>query len=97
VPAPTQVEAKRNWCDAWTIGSWVEWQPSTARGVIGYRVTAHLDNGTSYAMAQTDAATLEAYGQNDRTWLQHQPRFTVTTLTSYGWTAQSATSNVLPC
>ena len=48
-------------------------------------------------MATTGAAADEVFGSAPQAYLQYQPRFTVTTLTAYGWTAQSAMSNVLTC
>jgi hypothetical protein len=80
-----------------TVHAKVEWWRSTTPGVTGYRVTAHLNNGTSSVMATTDASADEVFGNAPQAYLTYQPRFTVTTLTSYGWTAQSAMSNVLTC
>ena len=97
VDAPTRLEVKNVSCSAWTVSAMVEWQPSRAPGVRGYRVTAHLTNGQSLIMAEVGASTYEYTGQYDRAWLQNQPRFTVTTLTAYGWTAESVKSNVLTC
>lgn len=106
VQAPTQVEVKGH-CTSTvdpltgalttTVLAKVEWWRSSSRGVTGYRVTAHLNNGTSYVMATSDASADETFGTADAGYLTYQPRFTVTTLTSYGWTAQSAMSNVLAC
>ena len=106
VQAPTQVEV-RGYCTSTvdpltgavttTVHAKVEWWRSSSPGVTGYRVTAHLNNGTSSVMATTDASADETFGAVDADYLTYQPRFTVTTLTSYGWTAQSATSNVLTC
>jgi hypothetical protein len=80
------------------VNAMVEWQRSlTTRGVTGYRVTAHLSNGTTTVMAQTDAGTFEVYGSSPQANLAYSPRFSVTTLTSYGWTAESAKSAVLSC
>jgi hypothetical protein len=76
----------------------VEWYRSaTTRGISGYRVTAHLSDGRSYVMAQTDGSTYEVYGSAPRAQLASSPRFSVTTLTSYGWTATSELSRVLTC
>ena len=106
VQAPTQVEVQGS-CTSTTdpftgvvtttVHAKVEWWRSPSPGVTGYRVTAHLNNGTSYVMATTSAIADEVFGTADAGYVAYQPRFTVTTLTSYGWTALSAMSNVLTC
>lgn len=76
----------------------VTWPASTtSRGVTGYRVKAYLNNGTSYVMAETNASTRTTSDTVDRAYLSYQPRVSVMTLTSYGWTAESAKSAVLTC
>jgi len=76
----------------------VSWPASTtARGVTGYRVIAHLNNGTSVVMAETNAATTSISATVDQYYLQFQPQVSVMTLTSYGWTAEGAKSPVLTC
>jgi hypothetical protein len=106
VQAPTQVEVI-GWCTTsvdpvtgvatTTVHAKVEWWRSDSPRVTGYRVTAHLNNGTTSVMATTDATADEVYGSAPQGYLVYQPRFTVTTLTAYGWTAQSVQSNVLTC
>jgi hypothetical protein len=74
----------------------VNWPASTTqRGVTGYLVNAHLNNASVYAMAQTAGLTTSA--DVDADYLYYQPRLSVTTLTSYGWTATSALTAVLSC
>jgi len=73
----------------------VSWPASGSRGVNGYLVTAHLGDGTSFPMAQTTA--LSTSDTVDADALVYQPRLSVTTLTSYGWTAQSAISGIISC
>ena len=65
----------------------VEWHRSTTPGVSGYRVTAHLANGTSSVVAQTGAGGDEIFPDVNPAYLSQQPRYSITTLTSYGWTA----------
>ena len=78
--------------------STITWPASTtARGVIGYRVVAHLNNGTSVVMAETPATTRTVSATVDQYYLQFQPRVSVMTLTNYGWTAESAKTAVLAC
>jgi hypothetical protein len=73
------------------------WTASGSRGVNGYLVNAHLSDGTVYAMAQTAAGTLSTSQTVDADNLAYQPRLSVTTLTSYGWTAQSALTGYVSC
>ena len=73
------------------------WTASASRGVNGYLVNAHLADGTVYAMAQTAAGTLSTSSTVDADNLVYQPRLSVTTLTTYGWTAQSAISGYISC
>jgi len=73
------------------------WPASGSRGVNGYLVNAHLYDGTVYPMVQTAAGTLFTSQTVDADNLSLQPRLSVTTLTSYGWTAQSAVSGYISC
>ena len=73
------------------------WTASATRGVNGYLVNAHLSDGTVYAMAQTAASTLSTSQTVDADNLVYQPRLSVTTLTSYGWTKQSALTGYVTC
>jgi hypothetical protein len=74
------------------------WPASTTPfGVTGYRVTAYLNDGTTSVLGTTDAATRTLTVTSDTSSLTYQPRIAVTTLTSYGWTAESAKSAVLTC
>ncbi|WP_167760617.1 hypothetical protein [Blastococcus sp. CT_GayMR16] len=73
------------------------WSASATPGVSGYLVSAHLADGSSYAMAQTGAATLSTSGGADADYIAYSPRLSVTTLTSYGWTATTAQTPVLSC
>jgi hypothetical protein len=73
------------------------WTASGSRGVNGYLVKAHLNDGTAYTMAQTAAGTLSASSTADADNLAYQPRLSVTTLTSYGWSTQSALTGYVSC
>jgi hypothetical protein len=48
-------------------------------------------------MAQTAAGTLSTSASVDAGNLVYQPRLSVTTLTSYGWTATTLPTAVLTC
>jgi hypothetical protein len=75
----------------------VSWSASGSRGVNGYLVNAHLADGSVYAMAQTAAGTLSTSQTVDADNLVYQPRLSVTTLTSYGWSARSALTGYVTC
>ena len=106
VAPPTQVEAKAictttvdplTGAATSTVQAKVEWHRSTTVGVSGYRVTAHLANGTSSVVAQTSASGDEIFPDVTPAYLSQQPRYSITTLTSYGWTAHSEKTGVLSC
>jgi hypothetical protein len=89
----TNVTVTENWYNAT-----VSWPASTTqRGVTGYRVTAHLNNGTSVQMETTAASNRSVSVRVERSYLNYQPRVSVITLTSYGWTAETARTAVLSC
>jgi len=75
----------------------LSWTASPSRGVSGYVVSAHPYGGPGQAMAQTPA-TLTSTGSRVTAYnLDYAATLTVTTLTSYGWTAQSAQTARLSC
>jgi hypothetical protein len=80
-----------------TLSVTASWPASASRGVSGYLVNAHLNDGTVYPMAQTAAGALSTSASVDAGYVGYQPRLTVTTLTTYGWTAQSALSGYITC
>ena len=105
VTAPTQVEAKPTCTttyDATTGTSTtsvtikVEWWRSNSRGVTGYAINVHPQNGPSYELVRT-GPTDEVYQVVDQTLLDSRPRFSITTLTSYRWTAESLRTPVVTC
>ncbi|MGY1805510.1 hypothetical protein ACI78T_19670 [Blastococcus sp. SYSU D00922] len=76
----------------------VTWPASTTtRGVTGYRVMAHLNDGTSVVMAETTPTNRTVNARVDRGYLNYQPRISVITLTSYGWTAETPRTAVVTC
>ncbi|RBY94541.1 hypothetical protein DQ244_04360 [Blastococcus sp. TBT05-19] len=93
----TTVYQTHYWYDA-TVTWSASTTPTTATGrVTGYRVMAHLNNGTSVSLGETDAATRTMSQRVDRAYLNYQPRVSIVTLTSYGWTTESPRSAVLTC
>lgn len=73
------------------------WPASGSPGVSGYLVSAHLSDTSTFPIALTDAATRSADARVDADYLSLQPRLSVTTLTTYGWTASTDLSRVLAC
>jgi hypothetical protein len=80
-----------------TLNARISWNASASRGVSGYLVTAVFSDGTRYPAAQTNAATTTVTGDFDAAYATQNIRVTVTTLTSYGWTKESALSGVIKC
>ena len=99
VTPPAWATVQVTYCHpVFTFDATVRWPAGDApRGVSGYRVTAHLNNGTSAVVAETGSAARSYSTTFDRAYLQYQPRVTVSTLTSYGWTADSPRSAVISC
>jgi hypothetical protein len=75
----------------------VSWTASGSRGVNGYLANAHLVDGSVFPMAQTAANVLTTSATVDADYLVYQPRLSITTLTTYGWTANTAQTPVLSC
>ena len=76
----------------------LRWSPSPSRGVNGYVVTAHLGaGGTTTPLMTTSSGTTSVTQTQDADALSYVPSLSVTTRTSYGWTATSAQTRVLSC
>ncbi|TFV52733.1 hypothetical protein [Blastococcus sp. TF02A-35] len=91
------VQTTQYWYDA-TVNWTASTTPTTPTGrVTGYRVMAHLNTGQSVVLGETDAAGRTMSQRVDRAYLNYQPRVSIITLTSYGWTAESPRSAVLTC
>jgi hypothetical protein len=76
----------------------VSWTSSPTAGVSGYVVDAHRNDGASMTVARTSASTTSTATTVDKlSEGATTVTFTVTTQTSYGWTAVSASSGPLTC
>lgn len=74
------------------------WTASPTRGVNGYLVSAHLGiNGSVSPLMTTGSGTTSVTQVQDADALSYQPSLSVTTRTTYGWTATSAQTRVLSC
>ncbi len=99
VAAPGNVTAELRSCsNARWRGVAVGWEPSGSRGVSGYRVRAYLGDGRTVTVAQTGATTTGVTVIVDKFIARPASvAFTVTTLTSYGWTATSPMTSAPAC
>ncbi|WP_324276475.1 hypothetical protein [Blastococcus brunescens] len=75
----------------------LSWGASGSRGVSGYVVSAHPYGGAGTAMAQTPATQTWMGARVTAYYLDYAATLSVTTLTSYGWTKQSAQTARLSC
>ncbi|SFL71145.1 fibronectin type III domain-containing protein [Geodermatophilus ruber] len=100
IAAPTGVEATRANCsNARWMDVTVTWQPSTSARISGYEIKAYRDDGRVFTVATTGTGTTSATTRTDK----HEGApttytFTVTTLTSSGWTSpESLPSGSVTC
>lgn len=93
VAAPGNVQGSVSCFWNWTFPS-VSWQASTSPGVSGYLVTMYFSDGRTQTATQSP---------NTTNWTSRNSigsssvRYSVTTLTSYGWTKESATTGWSHC
>ncbi len=75
----------------------VTWTASSATRISGYRVTVHYDDG--YTQSETVAATATSWSKSITTYnvTAYAVRYSVTSLTSYGWFTQSALTGSFRC
>jgi len=90
VTAPTNVQAN-SFCTSWLSLATISWGASDARDVTGYRITAYRNGTPTVLGTTTDTSTTTLIG-NGTTY-----SFSVTTLTSYGWTADSTKTGTIRC
>lgn len=99
VTAPGGVVAQRQFC---TLGRFqlitLSWTASSTARVGGYRVTVYRADGSIFFTTPVSAATTTVTGAVDtRATDPTALRFSVTTVTDYGWTSESAPTAALPC
>ena len=76
----------------------LRWSASASRGVNGYVVAAHLGiNGSVLPLMSTASGTTSVTQSEDADALSYLPTLSVTTQTTYGWTATSAQTRLLSC
>ena len=73
------------------------WTKSTSARISGYRVTVHFSDG--YTQTVEKAATDTSWSQGITLYnvTAYAVRYTVSTVTDYGWTAESASTGWFQC
>jgi hypothetical protein len=94
VAAPGSVGAQNTFC-YWISTTRISWTPSNARAVTGYTVRAYAADGSSSVVSRKDAGSTSATYTSIESGRPY--RFSVTTETAYGWTAESAPSAAVTC
>jgi hypothetical protein len=82
-----------------TLQAKISWTPSTTtRGVTGYLINAVFSDGTEYPVTSVGPTATSVSGSYDAYYATQNIRVTVTTMTSYGWTAETApTTKAVSC
>ncbi|MGY1706146.1 hypothetical protein ACI79C_16400 [Geodermatophilus sp. SYSU D00697] len=107
VVAPSNPSTAGTRCSTWydpygrphtTLEAELSWEASTTPGVVRHVVNAHV-NGTThpYPVAAVDAPATTARDTHDASVTANDIRVSVTAVTSYGWTEQSARSGLITC
>jgi hypothetical protein len=96
VAAPTKLQVKAT-CDTWTLYATGSWRASTSPRVSGYRITAYAANGQVIEVFDVDAGTTSYSISASRDYATYGIRVTVTTVTGYGWTAESEKTGTITC
>jgi hypothetical protein len=97
VQPPAGVSSEGSWCNNGVLYANFSWAPSPTAGVSGYSVRTYQTDGSSKVFAETDAAGTAVTGIYPSHGQAATTAITVTTRTSYGWTADSAKSPVPAC
>jgi hypothetical protein len=104
VAAPTALSTAGTYCTpaTWysssTLHAKLSWKASaTTRGITGYRITAWFADGSSYPIADVGPTTTVIAKDVDASFAAQNIRITVSTLTAYGWTAQTAKTGAISC
>ncbi|NYJ05072.1 hypothetical protein [Petropleomorpha daqingensis] len=97
ITAPTGVTAVKNSCsNARWIDVTISWQPSPSARINGYAVTAYRSDGQVTMVGTTGTGSTALRTTVDKL-TGASTVFTVTTTTSYGWTAESLSSASITC
>ncbi|MGY1688553.1 hypothetical protein [Geodermatophilus sp. SYSU D01105] len=107
VVAPSNPSTAGTRCSTWydsygrphtTLEGELSWEASTTPGVVRYVVNAHA-NGTTYPypVAVVNAPATTAQDTYAASVTANDIRGSVTAVTGYGWTEQSARSGLIRC
>lgn len=96
VAAPTNVVGSLT-CGRNSATMAVSWTQSTSARVSGYRVTVHYSDG--YTQSEDVSAGTTSWSKStDLYWVtNYSVRYSVTTLTDYGWSTQSSLTGAFQC
>jgi hypothetical protein len=96
VAAPTDVVGSLK-CAKTTSTMNVTWTSSTSSRVSAYRVTVHFSDG--YTQSEDTAATATSWTKDISTYnvTKYSIRYSVTTMTDYGWYTESALTGSFQC
>jgi hypothetical protein len=86
-------------CSNGTLNLHLSWTKSTTARVSSYRIRMYTNVGINWALG-TVSAGATSYDANVSVHVNNAPtmyQFTVTTLTDYGWTTESARTGALSC
>ena len=75
----------------------VNWKASTSAKISGYRVSVNFSDGVVQSVDVAATATSWSKAAALYTYQTYAIRYTVTTLTSYGWTTESASTGWFQC
>jgi hypothetical protein len=75
----------------------VSWQQSTSARVNGYRITVYYSDGFVQSTSVAGSATSWSVPTNIFNVTAYSVQYSVTTLTDYGWTKESARTGSFQC
>ena len=84
-------------CNRTTATMALTWTPSTAPKVSGYLITVYFSDGYKQTVQKTPADTSWTQDITLYNVTAYAVRYTVTTQTTYGWTAESTPTGWFQC
>jgi len=96
VTAPTSIQVNSS-CTTTDLNVTLTWKTSTTAKVSGYDITAYTSSGQVLETFSTGATATSYSVSASKAYASYGLRVTVTTQTSYGWTAESPKSGAITC